>query len=270
MRERENSVFTGDIPARDFTIPKPSGGKAFEVVGIPLKEPGFYIVELESEILGASFLGKQTPMYVPTAVLVTNLSVHFKWGRESSLIWVTALDTGEPVKDAEVAVKDCTDRVLWQGKTNTDGIAKINAALPSASDLPDCKYNSIGRGFFVTAKLANDMSFVFSSWDDGIEPWRFGLPYDYYSDPALAHTVFDRTLLRAGETVHMKHIMRRHTMGGFSMLSKDKLPDTLVITHYGSDEKYEFPLKWDIYGIAETSFAIPKEAKLGTYGVTFQ
>ena len=64
-------------------------------------------------------------MYVPTAVLVTNLSVHFKWGRESSVVWVTTLDTGEPVKDAVVTVRDCVEKVLWKGKTDASGIARI-------------------------------------------------------------------------------------------------------------------------------------------------
>jgi alpha-2-macroglobulin len=268
--ERESSVLNSERSAKDFKIPKPSGANAFEVVGIPLKEPGLYVVELESNILGASLLGKPAPMYVPTAVLVTNLSVHFKWGRESSLIWVTALNTGEPVKDAEVAVKDCTEKILWQGKTNVNGIAKIETALPSSNDLPECKYNSIGSGLFITAKLGDDISFVYSNWDNGIESWRFQLPHDYYSNQSIARTIFDRTLLRAGETVHMKHIIRNHTMSGFSMLSKDQMPDMLTIRHYGSDEKYEFPLTWDAGGIAETSFVIPKEAKLGTYGLSFQ
>jgi len=49
------------------------------VVGIPLKKPGLYVVELESAILGASLLDPPRPMFVPTAALVTNLSVHFKW-----------------------------------------------------------------------------------------------------------------------------------------------------------------------------------------------
>ena len=36
--------------------------------------------------------------------LVTNLGVHFKLGRENGLLWVTTLDRGRPVADAEVAV----------------------------------------------------------------------------------------------------------------------------------------------------------------------
>ena len=80
--------------AEEIVIPKPNGEKAFEVVGIPIKKAGFHIVELESPILGASLLDKPRPMYVSSAALVTNMSAHFKWGRESSLVWVTSLDKG--------------------------------------------------------------------------------------------------------------------------------------------------------------------------------
>lgn len=76
--KRENSVLRNEKEIRDFSIPKPGGQKAFEVVGIPLKNPGFYVVEIESDVLGASLLEKNKPMYVPTTALVTNLLAHLK------------------------------------------------------------------------------------------------------------------------------------------------------------------------------------------------
>ncbi len=279
---REGSLLAQEKGARDFKVPKPSGARAFEVVGIPLKEPGLYIVELESALLGSSLLDPPRPMYVPTAVLVTNLSVHFKWGRESSLVWVTALDKGEPVRDAVVTVRDCQEKVLWKGKTDANGIARIEGPLPLEEKLPRCNYKmdydnyaqlgalrSLDSGIFIMAQTAGDMAFAHSSWEEGIEPWRFQLPQEYSSDPSIVHTVFDRTLLRAGETVHMKHLFRQHTMKGFSMSPKDQMPNALLIEHYGSEEKYEFPLVWDANGVAETKWTIPKGAKLGNYGVTF-
>jgi hypothetical protein len=36
--------------------------------------------------------------------------------------------------------------------------------------------------------------------------------------------VFDRTLLRAGETLHMKHFLRRHTAAGFAMVRAGDKP----------------------------------------------
>ncbi len=63
------------------------------------------------------------------------------------------------------------------------------------------------------------MTFTHSNWNDGIESWRFNLPENYGErrDPIIAHTVFDRTLLRAGETVHMKHFARIRTMEGMTL-----------------------------------------------------
>jgi len=112
------------------------------------------------------------------------------------------------------------------------------------------------------------MSFVHSSWEEGIEAWRFKLPGEAGAAPVMAHTIFDRSLLRAGETVHMKHLMRRHTREGFSLPPPDRMPDAVSIRHSGSRQAYELPLAWDPAGVAETEWSIPKEAKLGTYTVS--
>ena len=74
-------------------MPRTLGDRDMEVIGIPLKKAGYYIVELASPRLGEALHGEKKPYYVSTSVLVTNLAVHFKYGRESSLVWVTTLDT---------------------------------------------------------------------------------------------------------------------------------------------------------------------------------
>ena len=67
----------------------------------------------------------------------------------------------------------------------------------------------------------------------------------------------------------MKHILRDHTTRGFAPVPQDQMPTLVSIQHYGSEQKYEFPLKWDGNGVAETDWSIPKDAKLGNYGVFF-
>jgi uncharacterized protein YfaS (alpha-2-macroglobulin family) len=246
-----------------------------------LGTPGLYIVELESPRLGASLLGKPQSLFVPTSVLVTNLSVHFKWGRETSLIWVTTLDEGRPVPAVQVAVHDCTGKTLWGGQTDAQGLARVSK-LPSQQSLVECPYdgnlhhydykqtmaiNRLDGGLFVTARLADDFSFVHSSWDRGIEPWRFQLPFANESEAIIAHTILDRALLRAGDTVHMKHILREQTLGGLAEVPHDQVPNRLAIRHVGSDEQYELPLTWEARGIAENTWVIPNGAKLGRYQV---
>lgn len=265
VRSGDHSIFaSGDQPTR-FRLPKPNGPKAFEVIGIPLEKPGLHIVELASPKLGASLLGQKKPYFVRTAALVTNLSVHFKQGRESSLVWVTSLDKGESVANATVEIRDCGDTRHWQGKTGKDGIARIEESLPELGELPRCF--GAERSYFVTARLGKDVSFVFSNWNEGINRWRFNLPGGSYNGPILAATVFDRTLLRAGETVHMKHFYRRHSRTGFMLQAVGGLPTSLSITHQGSDQKYELPLKWSPDGTAESTWTVPKDAKQGSYQV---
>ncbi|MYM27090.1 alpha-2-macroglobulin [Duganella sp. CY15W] len=241
-----------------FTMPKPGGGKAFEVVGIPLRKPGFYVVELASPKLGAGLALGRKPAYVSAAALVTNMVAHFKHGAESSLVWVTSLDNGKPVAQAQVVVRDYTGKQLWQGMTDSGGLAHIRQDLPSAKD------DGNGR-YFISARLGGDMTFTLSDWDRGIEMWRFNLPTgDFGADNVIASTVFDRTLLRAGETVHMKHFMRRHMEQGLVRAAREQAANMFII-HEGSGQQYELPLKWSANGSAENTWTIPADAKQGWY-----
>jgi alpha-2-macroglobulin len=284
---RADSVFGGEEKsgARQFTMPKPNGAKAFEVMGIPLKSPGFYVVELESKRLGQDLLDRDAPMYVPTIALVTDLAVHFKKGNANSLIWVTELESAKPVPDATVAIADCNGKELWYGSTDARGLAMVSGvsalnALPRC-DQPNDEHpdpdsfsdqttpiSNLTSGVIVTARKGADFSFVHSSWQQGIEAWRFHLPSDDSSPNFAAHTVLDRPLFRAGETVHMKHFVRAKTLNGFSTPSADDLPGALSIQHLGGDEHYDFDLKWNPDGSAESDWEIPKTAKLGEYQIT--
>lgn len=262
---KQPGVETLSVPQAD-----PKSLRPFEVVGIPLPKPGFYVVELASPALGASLLGKPQDMYVRTSVLVTNLGVHFKQGRENSIVWVTALDSGKPVPNAQVRVTDCNGDQLAVAKTDLHGIATIGKPLASVRP---CDENSIDdAGFFVSARVDDpktgpDMAFVRSDWNRGIESWRFNVPTDMSRDQTTrATTVFDRTLLRAGETVSMKHLMREETLSGFAFPSR--LPTRVTIRHEGSGQTYHLPLKWATDRSADSSFPIPAAAKLGEYSVT--
>lgn len=252
----------------------PSEGKPrqFEVLGIPFKEPGFYVMEVESRLLGESLFGEKAPMYVRSSALVTNLSVHMKLGRENSMVWVTTLDKAKPVLDASVQVSDCSGMLLWQGKTGKDGIAML-PVLPPACPYDDRKAGEYINDYFVSArkqddKGRNDMAFALSGWNRGLESYRFNLPTEHQRHSTLrAHTVFDRSLFRAGETVSMKHMIRAETMSGFAYLKPEQLPTRMRIVHQGSGQEYQQALNWRERRAAENVFKLPKEAKLGVYDV---
>ena len=266
-RVGERSIFGAGNKTEAFRVPAVAGRRDLEVVGIPLKRPGFFVVEVASPRLGAVLLGKPQPYYAQAAALVTNLAVHLKLGRASSLVWVTSLDRGQPVADAEIVIADCKGRGHFQGRSDAQGLLHIPKALPPRDKLSECTAAG-DRDYLVTAKSGDDVGFVLSSWNEGISPWRFNLETAAWDGPYIATTVFDRTLLRAGETAHMKHFVRRHAEHGLEYVAAEGLVDRIVIRHGGSDDRFEVPVKWDARGIAESTWEIPKEARQGTYTVS--
>jgi uncharacterized protein YfaS (alpha-2-macroglobulin family) len=276
------SLLANAADARKLDLPAANSGGArpFEVIGVPLAEPGFHVLEVESARLGDALLEKKGSMYVRTTALLTNLGVHIKTGRDDTLVWVTTLDDGKVVPDAQVTVLNCDGALLAQGRTDDNGVWHDRRNLAAEAEYCD----STGLyGIYASARIGSshpmakgrdDFSFALSSWDDGIESWRFNVPTDASPVPTLAvHTVFDRSLLRAGETVSMKHFVRVQTRDGMA-LPEDSVPvpRKLIIQHQGSDQRYEQPVNWiptasgGMY--ATSALALPRTAKLGLYTVS--
>jgi uncharacterized protein YfaS (alpha-2-macroglobulin family) len=250
-----------------FTVDLPGGGKEFEVVGIPLTKPGFYVVELASPRLGEALLGRKAPRYVATAALVTNMAVHFKWGREGSLVWVTALDSGKGVGDAEVRISDsCTGQMLAKGKTDASGRLAVPAEFADQESWGSCSDSSENHPLMVSARKGDDYSFDMSAWGNGISPGDFELPYGYEAPADVFHTVFDRALVRQGETIHMKHILRAPTAQGFNFVTG--FAGKLRLSHSGSETQFDLPLKIGANGSGETTWVVPQGAPMGSYNLT--
>ncbi len=273
VETRRLSLLAKQPNAEKLTLPSSSDkARPFEVVGIPFKDPGFYVLEVESKLLGSALLGAAAPMYVRTSALVTNLSVHLKVGRENSMVWVTSLDKAKPVQDAQVQISDCTGRLLWKGNTGRDGIAQV-PVLPPACEVKNRKDGEHLNEYFVSARKQDekgrqDLAFALSSWSRGLESYRFNLPTDHQRVATVrTHTVFDRSLLRAGETLSMKHMIRAESMQGFAFVKEAQLPTRMRIVHQGSGQEFQQKLNWRERRAAENVFPIPKEAKLGVYNV---
>jgi uncharacterized protein YfaS (alpha-2-macroglobulin family) len=264
-REGEVSLLLGrgaaDVKTTALTLPAAVGPHTLELMGIPLPSPGFYVVEFASNRLGQSLFSEDKPYYAYSSALVTNMAVHFKLGRESSLAWVTQLDNAKPVNNAQVSVVTCDGTALWKGKTDSAGTVRIDESLPT-------HYYSNGcPGLLVVARKDQDMSFALTRWTNGIEPWQFNLGGGSTARPLIAHTVFDRPLFRAGETVSMKHFLRARSGTGFDGVKGAQSPGAATLKHNGSGQSYEVPIKWNA-GAGVSEWAIPKEAKLGSYTVT--
>ncbi len=270
--KRGTSIFSGMAPAELKNVPlkKPNGPDAFEVIGVPLAGPGLYVMEVGSARLGQALLDKKQPMFARAAVLVTNLAVHVKKGRQGTLVWVTSFDKGQAVADADIAISDCQGKLLIGGRTDSSGLFLHNAALPPSrgSCFGSYDYEGESSDYFVSASKDGDFSFTLTHWNNGIESWRFQLPWDSASSDLQVHSVLDRTLLRTGETVSMLHVARRRVKDGLAFPRAGDLKNSARLQHVGSEKHYTVPLVWnDGQGRAENSWKIPADAPLGWYSI---
>ena len=282
-KDQDNTLRSQSIIPMDqgssFQINKPLAEKELELVGIPLKNPGFHVVEVVSPKLGDALLDDKKPMYVASAVLVTDMSVHFKQGRESSIAWVTRLSDAKPVRGAMVYLLDNEGKELVKGKTNGDGIFKMDKVkfpCDRENNLEDETQETYQYGdqceYFVFASKDNDLSFTTNEWNKGMETYRYNLNRSWINlawGPVSAHTILDRMIARPGEMVQMKHIIREYHSHGFSLMSEKRLPQRVVISHQESGKKYFIPLSFDRKsGSAISKFPIPKDATLGRYVIS--
>jgi hypothetical protein len=181
-----------------------------------------------------------------TIVQVTNLGITVKDSPVNTLLFVTRLDTGEPVPGARVSLVRTDNRVFWSGQTNAEGIA---VAPDTALRNPQRPWE---LAFIATAEKDGDVAYVASDWNEGISSWEFGINTNLHeATPLLRGTVFtDRGVYRLGEEIHLKAILRTDTPRGIDLLppatpvyvtvrdSRDREIDqrTLTLTEWSSAE----------------------------------
>ncbi|MDQ8038452.1 MAG: MG2 domain-containing protein, partial [Pedobacter sp.] len=245
-------------------LPRTLPAKEFEVVGLPVKQ-GVYIHEVESRYLGEALIENKAPMYVSALSIVTNLGVHLRTAPQGSLVWVTSLDKGVPVAGADITVVECKSNVVVaRGKTDKQGLARLD--LPK--NLNDYADGCASR-YAVMARAGGDLGIVLPGWDEGIESWRFNLSGWQHSGSLIAHTILDRSLLRAGETLHMRHVVRETTLQSLGAPRGSKYK-RILIRHEGSGQEYELPVNIGPDGNGENEWQIPRAAKLGMYSITLE
>ena len=195
-----------------------------------------------------------------TIVQVTNLGITVKDSPLNTLIFVTRLDTGDPVAGARVSIVQRDNRVFWRGTTNADGIVIA----------PDTPLRSSRRpwelSFIVLAEKDGDVAYVGSDWTEGISSWEFGIRTDLgEAAPVLRGSVFtDRGVYRLGEQVHVKAILRADTSRGIQLLpAGTEVYVTLRDSQYREVETR--PIKLNEWSSADWTFTVPAAGALGNY-----
>ena len=229
-------------------------------------------------------------MRVASGALVTDLALSIKLGRTTALAWVTRLSTGKPEAGARVFAVGCNGKIAGEARTDASGIARIPRAKATSEEACYHEKSLFPGGLGIVAVLgdATDMTFALSSWDEGIERWRFhdegdgssdlaepgqgfedgegSSPYGLPERDVPFALVLDRTLLRAGETLHVA--VSAWTMRN-GALPRARLPRFLELRHFGSGEASTYALAWS-EGTAALTIPLASSLRKGTYGVSLK
>ena len=202
----------------------------------------------------------------PKALLqVTNLGISGKFSPENNIVWVTDLKTGQAVAEAEVEVRDDANVVRWTGKT--DGEGKVQT--PGWKRLPGFKQGQEwGKPRqWVFVRRGTDIAFTSSEWGTGLDPYRFNIAYDWDPEPQkIRGSIFtERGIYRAGETVHIKGIIRRLEKGRWQLPAVRSV--ACEITDPFRKTVHKGKAEIDAFGSFAVDLETREDASLGYYQI---
>lgn len=221
-------------------------------------------IELDEPIDGAPIYNDYYWRAKKSIIQVTDLALTLKYGPSDFLVFVTSLSKAEPVSGCEIEVRDFQNRVLYAGVTDSNGILKVDQKPFSSVDDYSSYYT---QEFVVFAKKGDDIAYIVNNWSEGLEPWNFGIPYNWniVETPQIAGIVFsDRGVYKLSEEVHFKAILRKKEKGEMVLFPKGTKANVKLYDAKGKvKESKDFELS-SLGGI-DGVFSIEKDYPLGYY-----
>ena len=201
----------------------------------------------------------------PKAFLqVTELGLSGKFSPENNVIWVTELKTGHPVPEARVEIRDDLNKIRWQGQTDSEGKVQTPGWKSLGMKSKD-EWSKPQQWIFVSR--GKDAAFITSDWGTGLYPYRFGIQYDWNPQPIKlqGYLFSEKGIYRAGETVHIKGIIREREKGEWQLPSRQQVECEILDPFQKSVFKRTIEL--DAYGSFALDFKAEEEASLGYYQI---
>lgn len=190
----------------------------------------------------------------------TNLGITGQIGRHGSAVWVSELDTGKPVPNAEVFVLHADASVRETVRTDSQGVARLSVAAiaSSAFDEPD-KHPAA-----VVAKL--DRQLAYRRLSDLIPEWRIPVPVDRSGQLATRVMLFsERGMYRPGERIDVKAVLRDEQPRGLALPKQRQVRIELL-----SPDNQKVAAKsatLSEFGTTAAQFALPLAASTGQWSL---
>ena len=198
---------------------------------------------------------RQTVMNI---VEVTRLGVSAALDGDSGVVFVTDIETGEPLPGVAVALHSSgLESPLWSGTTDARGVAEVTHG--NISDQP-----------YLLARLQGDLAYVplQSTVDGSWSSWQ----YDRAEDEPRAFFFTDREPYKPGETVHLSGVVREETRGpkGGVRPWRSDVTCEYVVNGPRGHEVVKGEVKVGALGTFSVDIPLPADGDLGQYQFTLK
>ncbi|MGB0907717.1 MAG: alpha-2-macroglobulin family protein [Maricaulaceae bacterium] len=273
---------SGGSPQKTYALPNSNGVKDVQFA-VPMK-----VREMLGGKSGAIYGNISTKPYVDKYhtqhrlfAIVSPYQLHVKFGHFNTLVWVTDLETGAPVKDAKVQIyKDslmnlsATPERLSQAVTSEDGLASLDGRekLDPNLDLTGwCRKENQDAcpRFFVRIDKDSEMALL---------PLEY--PYEVSTYRASNYTVWANAekqyghihswgttaqgIYRAGGTIDYKIYVRNQNNEGYTAPPKG-LYTLRIKDPTGKDAHVVKDIELSEFGSFSGNFTVPESAPIGWY-----
>ena len=231
----------------------------------PLRLREFFPKEHGIIFLQVDTLLKDKWSRYPKAMLqITELGLTAKFSPENNLIWVTELRSGQPIPGVAIEIRDDSNKIYWRGKSDEKGMVE-SPGWKSLGIKSKSQWSQPEQWIFATK--GDDFAFISSEWDTGLSPYQFDIPFEWNPKPVeiQGYVFTERGLYRAGETVHIKGIIRKREKGEWKTLGIDQVECEVLDPFNKRQLKKKVGL--DNYSSFDLEVETSEEASLGTYQI---
>ncbi len=212
--------------------------------------PGVYLLTLDSPEV------EHTALWLDARiVIVSEANLTLKTTTSEALLWLTDLESGEPLPGARVTIYDEFLNEIGRGATGPDGLAEFAGLAGPAA------YAVAGDG---NGRDGAAEAFTYRGWESLLALYDLGIYTDYYARPNQwrVYVYTDRPIYRPGQTVYFKGVARLEDDLHYSLPTQAEVQ----VSIYSFDETvYTATLPLSEMGTFAGEFTLDVEAALGEY-----
>ena len=217
--------------------------------------PGFYFLTFDTP----GIPHPRNPFLDTHLLVVVNANITFKTTASEALMWVTELQSGEPMANVPLTVYDQNFQKIAQGTSDSKGLLALD--VPTPPEPWDERY--------VMTDGSQPFAFASSQWGSGVDMGDFGIWSSHYAPGSqpTAYVYTDRPIYRPDQPVYFKGIVRID-----DDLDYDRPAQTKVHIEIDNFKEtiYEADLPLSSMGTFDGEITLSPEATLGFYTITVE